>query len=247
MNKNPVIEPEAVYVAFPVKTRHGKITFDVPGGLVQPGEDQIPGTASDWNTVQHFVAVGDSVEGRWIFSSPEIPLYQLGGLNLGKFYKDHKPASGHIFSWVMNNYWTTNFRATQEGEFTWRYFITYSVDPEMEVAYRFGWSSRSPLVGRVFPPGRDVGMPDTQSMFSDDLSGLLLISAGPGPENGSITLGLREISGNLQRLDPKRLFAERQKFRWREVDALGNTVEPAKEYIVIQPYSVCFIEARWEM
>jgi len=32
------------------------------------------------------------------------------------FNRSWRPASEKVYSWVLNNYWTTNFRASQEGE-----------------------------------------------------------------------------------------------------------------------------------
>ncbi len=43
-------------------------------------------------------------------------LSHFGEINTGKFQPAAKPGKPHIFSWVLNNYWTTNFLASQEGE-----------------------------------------------------------------------------------------------------------------------------------
>jgi alpha-mannosidase len=59
-----------------------------------------------------------------ILSSPQVPLMQFGEINLGKFRYQAEVKQPHIYSWVMNNYWTTNFKASQEGEFKWQYHLT---------------------------------------------------------------------------------------------------------------------------
>ena len=53
----PVPQAEAVYVAFPFAPREGQIVYEAQGGIVRPGLDQIPGSSSDWQTVQNFLAV----------------------------------------------------------------------------------------------------------------------------------------------------------------------------------------------
>ena len=40
--RNPETDPSAIYVAMPWLLENAKLTFDVPGGVVRSGEDQIP-------------------------------------------------------------------------------------------------------------------------------------------------------------------------------------------------------------
>jgi hypothetical protein len=244
MNKKPVTDPEALYVAFPFKMENGEILFDVQGGVVRPGKDQIPGTASDWNTVQNFVAVR-SEKGQLLVSSPEIPLFHLGGLNLGNFSYDHKPASSHFYSWVLNNYWTTNFRAYQEGELTWRYFITLAEEPDKATATRFGWQSRNPLVGRVLPHGKDTERKGTGSVISEDISGLLLVNAMPDQSGNGIIFQLREISGKTYQLDPGKLIKFKENAECHEVNVLGERMATEGKEIIFEPFSVHFLKIKW--
>ena len=58
----------------------------------------------------------------------------------------------------MNNYWFTNFRPTQEGDFHWSYFLTSTSERGNSAATRFGWSSRVPLATRVLPPLKSGSM-----------------------------------------------------------------------------------------
>ncbi len=51
----------------------------------------------------------------------------------------------------MNNYWTTNFRASQEGEFKCGFVISSTQDTSNTAASQFGWSARIPLCTRVMP------------------------------------------------------------------------------------------------
>jgi len=60
LDKLPNSEAEALYVAFPLAAgKNPEVRLDVPGAAMRPGLDQIPGTATDWHSVQHYFAVSD--------------------------------------------------------------------------------------------------------------------------------------------------------------------------------------------
>ena len=90
--------PEAVYVAFPFQQPDFKVVYEAQGGYVTPGENQIPGSASDWQTVQNFISLRNP-EGQILYGSSEAPLVQLGEINLGKWQEIASVKKPHIFSW----------------------------------------------------------------------------------------------------------------------------------------------------
>ncbi|MFR6634293.1 MAG: hypothetical protein ACLUQ6_04330 [Alistipes onderdonkii] len=112
--RNPETDPSAIHVAMPWLLENAKLTFDVPGGVVRSGEDQIPGTSASWNTVQNFVAARND-DAQILVSGSEVPLYLLGKLLDDPYRQPRTYEKPHVFPWLMNNYWTTNFRASQEG------------------------------------------------------------------------------------------------------------------------------------
>ena len=77
--------------------------------------------------MQNFLAVRHP-QGQIVWGSAGAPLVQLGEINLGKWQPVTRVAQPHVYSWVMNNYWFTNFRLTQEGDFRWSYFLTSTRD-----------------------------------------------------------------------------------------------------------------------
>lgn len=130
-----------------------------------------------------------------MISSNEIPLFQFGELNLGKFQRETRVKKPHIFSWVMNNYWTTNFRAGQEGEFRWSYALSSSAQMTRSVASRFGWSQRVPLLGRVLPGGGAAPPRESRSLLPLDVKNLILVAARPAQSGTGLLLHLREVDG----------------------------------------------------
>lgn len=192
--KKNITEPEAVYVAFPFRLPGADVVYEAHGGMVSPGNNQLEGTSSDWHAVQNFLAVRDP-DGQVILGSDEVPLVQLGGLNLGEFRYIAEVKKPHIFSWVMNNYWVTNFRASQEGEFQWSYYLESSRDSSNTFATRAGWGSRIPLLCRVFPPGGPSKDETERSLLQIDGDNILLVSAKPTLEGEGIILHLREVEG----------------------------------------------------
>lgn len=194
LSKKDTYTPEALYVAFPFKHPHSEIVYEIQGGEVNPNQDQLEGTSSDWHAIQNYIAVR-SPESQIIFSSPEIPLVHLGDLNLGKFSYRPNITRPYIFSWVMNNYWVTNFRASQKGEFKWSYVLTSCADNSKQNAARFGWESRIPLLGRIFHGRTSADNPPAaNSGLKINKPNLLLISARPAVTAKGLLLHLREIN-----------------------------------------------------
>ncbi len=199
VKKLPITDPDGIYVAFPFKLDNSRLFFDVQGGVVSPGVNQIEKTASDWNTVQNFVTARNH-KAQFIVGSDAIPLFQLGGICTGQYQRKKTYEKPHVYSWVTNNYWTTNFRASQEGELRWNYYLTSSPDVSNTKATRFGWSSRVPIYARVMPEGKTNGLPSVYSAFRFNNDNFLMTSATPSIDKGYILINVRELDGKQSKL-----------------------------------------------
>ena len=190
--KLDVITPEAIYVVFPFM--QGDLSYEVQGGSVRPGTDQIPGTAADWQTMQSYLTVKDGAD-YVVMSSPDVPLMQLGEINLGKWQQLPEFERPHVYSWVMNNYWWTNFHASQSGEWSWRYSLSSGRDAGKADLTRFGWESSVPLAAAVQSPGDGNGLPPVASLLKVGPENVGLVSAYPSRYGEGIILHVRELEG----------------------------------------------------
>lgn len=245
IRKQLITDPESIYIAFPFKLDNGRIFCEVQGGVMEAGVDQIPGSTTDWNTVQNFAAVR-SKSGQILLTSNKIPLMQFGGINTGRYQLGAKPASTRIYGWPMNNYWTTNFNADQRGELTFTYSLTSGSDTGNRFATRFGWGTRIPLLVRVIPAGKPNGKPAEASFLTIEPENLLVVNARPVPEEKAIILQLREVSGvkaEIKIKDERGKNNEGYKdYRIQEVDVTGRIIGSGSETIVFKPLESKFIK-----
>ncbi len=146
----PLVERgEALYHAFPLAAPDGQIYLAVAGGVMRPGLDQAPGTATDWHGIQDWFAVATGAYSV-VVASPDVPLVQCTGINTGRWHEEMPPSNGLVMSWALNNYWFTNFPARQGGRVTYRYSLTFQEGPfDPQRAARFGAAVRHPAWGRV--------------------------------------------------------------------------------------------------
>jgi hypothetical protein len=120
---------------------------------------------------------------------------QFGGIQTGRFADVAEVEEPHVFSWVTNNYWTTNFPARQEGELVWSYRLTSSSSPAVEKAYRAGLAGRVPFLSRVLPGGGETASRGGGSLLRLKSKGVVLLSARPAPEGVGVLLHFREVRG----------------------------------------------------
>ena len=239
IRKQAITKAEAMYVSFPFQMKDWHIDYEAQGGVVQPGVNQLPGSASDWQTVQHFISVKNK-DAQIILGSDEIPLVQFGDINLGKWQYIAKVARPTIYSWVMNNYWFTNFRASQDGEFKFSYYLTSLADTSAIKAARFGWASRTPLAARVFPAGVRKDFPPMLSSLFRTNKNLLLIESRPANDNQAIILHFRETAGTAANLDFSH-FSNKKIESIDIVNALEKPLQSNIKNITFQPFESKFI------
>lgn len=243
MIKRQVFKPEAVYVAFPLRYPGSHVAFDVQGGTVIPGKGQLPGTASDWDYVQNFATV-QGEGGQIILASPEAPLMEFGGINTGKWLKVNDPKKPYIYSYVLNNYWDTNYKAAQEGGLRWTYDITSSSDTTMQFATQFGWGMCVPLIATFMPGEGNGSQLVSHSVLNFPPGSLLLVFARPAWDGKGIVLCLRETDGKMTSLNTSELLKLDSSFRIYEINSLEDVIKQVTGKLSFKPYQVRFLLIR---
>ncbi|WP_438479270.1 glycosyl hydrolase-related protein [Oleiharenicola lentus] len=200
--KTETRDKEAVYFAFPFRANPPALAYESQAGWIQPNRDQLPGAAREWFATQNVVvARGDAIAIAW--ASPDAPLCTLTEINRGLWLTDLPVKNAHVYSYVMNNYWVTNYKASQGGEMTFRYAITSAATMDEVAASRFSADTRSPLLpfqyvnagsNRVQATTR--AMPVGRGAFLEIDPAHVQVSAFKQAEDGDgYILRLREVAG----------------------------------------------------
>ena len=199
LDKEETFDPEAVYFAFPFAVGPGpNVRFEISDADMAPGIEQLPGTTLDWHTVQNWVEFSGK-DARVVWSPVEAPLVMFGDINIGKWLTSLDLRNAWVFSYAMNNYWMTNFKASQEGRVEFRYSLTSlppgPAGPDRVASSRFGWEVHTPLAA-VWLPAKNKGRfttPMESFVFVNQPN--ILIQALWLDADGKPVARLREIAG----------------------------------------------------
>ena len=144
VEKQPEEKKEAVYFAFPFAMSHPRFQYEIQNGVVDPAKDMYPGAGLEWFSVQHWVSVNEDGVSATVMPL-DASLVTLGDINRGAWPDSFGERTASIFSYVMNNYWHTNYRAEQGGAFRFRYVITSARQTDAPALSRLGWEEFTPL------------------------------------------------------------------------------------------------------
>jgi alpha-mannosidase len=187
-------DPEAVYRAFPLQPRRGKVLLDIAGGVIDPAGDALEGSASSWHAIQDwFAASGDRFT--VTVASPDVPLVMVGGFHAGEYGTRVEYESPFVLSWVMNNYWPMNFRAGQGGEFRWRYSIASGEDRGPARSERFARERATPLRAVAVIPETDGDLPPAGAFCRVEPGGVIPVATRPARHGEGVILLLHEMEG----------------------------------------------------
>ena len=125
-----IIDPVAVYMAFPFNVDTPKLYYDSMGVPVQVGTDQIPGTCGEFQTLQNGVSIkGGNIN--LAVSTLDCPMGVFESLQRGTWRKVFKPQNANFFNMICENYWITNFAVITPSKLTVRQIIDVGNDGDM--------------------------------------------------------------------------------------------------------------------
>ena len=154
IDKQKIRTKEGVHVGFALNVPGGAMRMDVPWAVARPEVDQLPGANKNYFSVGRWIDVSNSDFGvSW--ATVDAPLVEVGAItapttgelpDISAWLESIAP-SGTFYSYVMNNYWFTNYKADQEGPTTFRYALhPHQGTYDSVEAARFGIQQSQPLV-----------------------------------------------------------------------------------------------------
>ena len=196
LQKKDVRLPEAVYFAFPFKCEGGKFVFEIADGIMRPEVDQLPRSVRDWYTVQNWVELSGP-DSTTVWAPIEAPLVQFGDVNTGKWLQKLEILNPWLYSYAMNNYWMTNFKASQGGPATFRYALTSrSGGADVVQSTRFGWEVHTPILASWIPEDSQGTLDSgTGSFFEVDQPNVIIQAVKMAEDGKGMIIRLREIAG----------------------------------------------------
>lgn len=224
VRKDYTTEKEGVYFAFPAAVDSPQFAYATQMGWVDPAHDLLKGASLEWFNIQKWMAVRDA--GLTVAIVPlDASLASFGDINRGLWPAEFKPKTATLFSYAMNNYWHTNYRAGQGGDFTFRYVLTSSKDLDPSALSRLGWESMEPPVVDAVLGQDKVGNPDEPlpaegaSFLTIDNPNIVLVTWKLAEDGKGTILRLKETAGAPESVDIKLSHATLQSAR------LSNSVE----------------------
>ncbi|MHB1000059.1 MAG: glycoside hydrolase family 38 N-terminal domain-containing protein [Armatimonadota bacterium] len=162
LEKTSTLEKEAGYFAFPFNLDKPDFRIELPNGVFDPKKNMLEGGCTAWHSMQDFTAAFDS-KAAVVWTAIDSPLITLCDINeemdngtIGpyRFFSagTKKPVpidNGRLYAYAFNNYWFTNYKASQGGTLKFRFSLTSMKSYDPVAASRFGQSVRNPLLARV--------------------------------------------------------------------------------------------------
>ncbi len=155
LDKERVLDPEGVCLAFPFRIPSGEVRIDLGWGHYRPGTDQLPGANHNYYSVQHWVDVSNERTGVTLVPM-DAPLLEIGAITTDAIavgWLESSEPSSTLYSYVMNNYWETNYRAYQDGPVTLCYAVRPHGSFDPAETTRFGLDRSQPFVVVNTDPG----------------------------------------------------------------------------------------------
>jgi alpha-mannosidase len=206
VHKTKVYTKEAVYFAFPLAMERPRFRYEIQNGVVDPSRDQLPGAGKEWFSVQHWVAA-DEAKVTVALVPVDASLVCLGDIFRATWPKDFGQRRGTIFSYVMNNYWDTNFAPGQGGDFTFRYVLTSGDQLQPASLSRLGWEEMTPAeLNQITPQDKALDTPrplnaSQGSFVQVDQPNVVLVTWKMAEDGDGTILRFLEIGGQAKQVE----------------------------------------------
>ncbi|MFZ4399352.1 MAG: glycosyl hydrolase-related protein [Bacteroidales bacterium] len=155
IDKKMIRKGEAVHFGYPFNVPNSTVRIDLGYGVIRPETDQLAGACKDYYSAQRFVDVSNNEYGVTLTVN-ETPLIEIGEMHselpepnsvqANSSWKKTQSPSSKIFTYLMNNYWYTNYKADQPGISTYTHSIIPHFTYNQTDVSRLGIESSQPLI-----------------------------------------------------------------------------------------------------
>lgn len=185
LDKKAIRQKEAVHFGFPFNAAFNNVTVDAGYGSMKYLADQLPGSNMDFLCARRWIDVSATDKGmQWMLF--EAPMAEPGNMiderqvisQAHKEWKKSGTPTATWFSYIMNNYWHTNYKADQDGLSHYRYVLrphgmfSYSETEKTATAFT------QPLY--AFPVKENVSL--AGSLFELTNNRIMVTSVTPQPD-----------------------------------------------------------------
>ncbi|MPY88960.1 MAG: hypothetical protein GEU99_13660 [Luteitalea sp.] len=254
--KQDVRDPESVYFAFPFDLGGGITRVGTAWGHYQVGDEQVPGASRNYLTARDWVDVSTPERGVTLVT-PDALMVQVGEIatdaNVAG-WKSTLASSPLLYSWVMNNFWTTNYKASQSGAVSFRYTVVPHGAFDSAAAYRAAAQVRHPLLATGANPTDGAPAPlltlrdDSGSRSRDTTNGEearpsrspLVVTSVKASTDGS-SLRVRLFNAGAEPARPSLTWRLRPR-RVTVVNANGEPIKGAKPDALVPPLGVLTLD-----
>ncbi len=185
-------DPESLYLAFPLNLNADwRSNYNTAGIPTELDNEQIIGSCRDWISTDSYVSIHNKDKGLTLYC-PDAPLFQIGDFNFGREHKSiPRKKNPLLLAWPMNNYWETNFRASQPGyiELNYGLLIHGEFDP-VEIC-RQGYHYTKPIQIHL---ATDYPAPGSGEIINIDVEGVELQYLKKAEDGNGIILQLVNLN-----------------------------------------------------
>lgn len=200
LDKKKVLSKEAAYFAFPFAMKDPEFQYEIQTGVVDPAKDMYPGAGHEWFSAQHWAAVQQDGVSATVMPL-DASLVTFGHIFRGDWPEKFGTRPGTIFSYIMNNYWDTNYAAGQGGHFQFRYVITSAGSTDPAALSHMGWEEATPLEvdsvttqDKALTQPRPLNHPEGSFLTANDPD-LLLETWKPAEDGNGTILRFLDLGG----------------------------------------------------
>ncbi len=203
IDKPAVLSKEAGYFSFPVGLDAPQFHLSLPNASLNPQTGMLDGGCTDWFAVQDYVAVHND-DLCIVWTPIDSPLVTLNGLHREGQQADISglapvdPAmrfrNGHLYAYVFNNYWDTNYRAEQGGRIMFRFVITSRPRFHLDEVTALGRSAMASYFG-IDTLGEQDDRSQQPALIAVQPESVMLQAFKRADHRDALILRLRETSG----------------------------------------------------
>lgn len=151
IHKTSVWEPENLYISLPFTAGEEEVRYiDKTGCIIRPGIDQLPGTNMEFYLLQNGIVL-EGVDKTVTVAIKDAPLVTFGDLEAKQIRlcdgTNMEVNRGDIYSWVMNNFWETNFKVDLGGFYEFTYTVATHEKMQKENAIKICEADNEGILG----------------------------------------------------------------------------------------------------